>query len=402
MSTIDRTSIRDVVADRLGDITAIRRDLHQHPELMFEEHRTSELVQRELRDAGVEFVAGLAKGTGVLAHLPATVGEPLPAIALRADMDALPIRETTGKPYASQHDGVMHACGHDGHTATLLGAAKVLAALPQRPRPVTFLFQPAEEGGAGGKFMVQDGALDGSRIGPPVTQIFGLHGWPFLPVGQVATCVGPMLAATDQFTIRVQGKGCHAALPHHGRDPVLAAAQIVNLAQSLAARGTDPLDSLVVSITTIHGGDAFNVIPDEVTMTGTMRTLVDETRRSTKARFLELIDATARGLGCTAEVEWVEGYPVTRNHPEAVERFRTVAGGALGEGRVVDFGKPIMGGEDFSFYCDVVPACFFALGLLRDGDDPEQVPQLHQSTFDFNDAALATGVEVFVQLAVQR
>jgi len=345
----------------------------------------------------VPFVAGLAKGTGIVAHLP---GEGDAAVALRADIDALPIEETSGVPWSSETPGRMHACGHDGHTAILVGTALVLAELARDaplPQPVTLLFQPAEEGGGGARFMIEDGALDG-RIGPPPARIYGLHGWPGLPVGMVATRPGAMLASADRVEIEVRGGGTHAAMPHLGRDPILAAAQIVVALQSLVARETDPLDSAVVSITTLTGGSAFNVIPEQVALAGTLRCLQAETRQRLQRRIAEIATSVAGAHRCEAITRITEGYPVTVNDPRLVARFEQVAGGAIGADAVATLPAPIMGAEDFSFYGERIPACFFALGL--EGDPAAPLPPLHSPRFDFNDNALPVGLAAMCSLAL--
>ncbi len=402
MTVLETTArLRDLIAEELDHLTAIRRDLHAHPELAYEEHRTSGVVQRELGDAGVDFIANLAGGTGVLGHLPGKASE---AIGLRADMDALPIVEATGKPYASTIPGKMHACGHDGHTTMLIGAARVLAKIAKEsgeplPRPVTFVFQPAEEGGAGGEKMVQDGCLTGAVIGPPVDQMYGLHCWPELELGKVSTRVGPMLAAADRFNITIKGQGGHAAYPHHTVDPILAASAVVQGVQQIASRNADPLDAVVVSMTQFHAGTAFNIIPMEVELAGTVRTLKDETRAMAKRRLHEVVDLIAKAHGATADVRYHDGYPVTNNHPEPVAIFNDVAKSALGEAKVEPLELPVMGGEDFAYYGEKRPACFFALGIAVPGAD--YTPIVHQPDFDFNDDAIATGVEMFCRLALR-
>ncbi|MCA9290331.1 MAG: amidohydrolase [Phycisphaerales bacterium] len=395
--TVER--IRELVGAEVHDLIAIRRDLHAHPELGYEEVRTSGVVRRELAAAGVEFVEGMAGGTGVLGHLP---GGAAKATGLRADMDALPIVEQTGLPYASTTPGRMHACGHDGHTTILIGAARVLAKLAQDrplPRPVSFVFQPAEEGGAGGRRMVEDGCLDGSRLGPPVDMMFGLHGWPQIGLGVVSTRVGPMLAAADMFDITVHGGGAHAAYPHEGRDPIVAASAIISALQQIASRNVNPLDSVVVSITQFHSGTAHNIIPTAATLAGTVRTLQPETQKLAHQRLHEIAEHVATAHGCRAEVDYQFEYPVTVNAPEAVAVFESIARDTLGGERVQPLTLPVMGGEDFSFYGQVVPACFFALGLRPPG--VPHMPHLHQPTFNFNDDAIATGVEMFCRLATR-
>ena len=397
--------LRELVSGLAGPGTAIRHDLHRHPELSYEEQRTAGVVARELEAAGVAVKAGMAGGTGVLGYLPATVPgrEGAPSVALRADMDALPITEDTGTPYASETPGVMHACGHDGHTAMLVGTARALAQVEHRPNPVTFVFQPAEEGGAGGKRLCDEGALlgaEGGGIGNPVGRIFGLHGWPNVPVGTVASRPGPLLAAVDDFDVMIRGVGGHAAYPHLAKDPVVAAAGVVQALQSIASRGVSPVDAVVCTVGSIHAGNANNVIPDSVRLTGTIRTLRAETRRLARERFYEVAESAARALGCRAEIDWHEGYPVTTNDDAATERFFEIARATLGNERVQLFPEPGMGGEDFSYYGQHVPACFFLLGLLPKGADPAAVPQLHQAQFDFNDDAIATGIETFCALAL--
>jgi hippurate hydrolase len=323
-------------------------------------------------------------------------------IGLRADMDALPIVEATGLPYASTTEGRMHACGHDGHTTILIGAARVLAALAgemKLPRPVTFCFQPAEEGGAGGKRMVEDGCLTGKVIGPPIGEMFGLHGWPQLPLGLVGTRPGPLLAAADMFEITLRGDGCHAAFPHVGRDPIVAASSLVSALQTIPSRNADPLDAVVVSVTQVHSGFAHNVIPDSAVIGGTVRTLKAETQQMAIRRMREIAEGVAAAHGCSAALDYQVGYPVTLNDETAVATFNDVARSAIGGNRVIEVPQPFMGGEDFSFYCHEVPACFFILGLRPEGVDA--MPDLHQPTFNFNDDAIATGVELFCRLALR-
>lgn len=402
--------LRELIRAELPDLVELRRDLHRHPELGYEERRTSGIVRRELAALGIEVRTGIA-GTGVLGHLPATdpAGRDAPAVALRADMDALPIAEATGKPYASATPGVMHACGHDGHTAILLGAARVLTKLP-RPRPVTLVFQPAEEGGAGAARMCGEGALagrEGGGIGAPVGRIYGLHGWPAMDLGAVGTRPGPMLAATDEFDIEIAGVGGHAALPHLARDPIVAAAHVVAALQTIASRAVNPTDALVCTVGTINAGTANNVIPASARLTGTIRSLSPAVRETAKQRLFSIAEGTALGLGCAARVGWHDGYPVTHNDPAEAERVLAVARDALGRdegggtaGRVRVLDAPIMGGEDFSFYGKVVPACFFFLGLRPAGDpDGGGWPLLHSPQFDFNDDAIALGVEMMCRLA---
>jgi amidohydrolase len=388
-----------LIRSALPDLVSFRRELHAHPELAYQERRTSRRVGEELSKLGIAYKAGLAGGTGVVAHLPATEGSGREAVALRADMDALPIEEQTGAAYSSTTRGVMHACGHDGHTANLLGVARVLAATAHRPNPVTFIFQPAEEGGAGGKRMCEDGCLSGKVLGPPVRRIYGLHGWPQYPVGVVGSKPGPLLAATDNFTVTIKGTQAHAAYPQYADDAVVAAAQCVAALQTIASRNVAPHESVVVTVANIHGGTAHNIIPESVVFGGTMRTLDPDVRAGAKARFYTIVEHTARAFGAKAHIEWNEGYPVTRNDPVATDRFFDIARGAVGQDRVRTVPHASMGGEDFSYYGQHVSACFFILGVRPAGR--ESFPSLHQPTYDFNDEALETGVEVMARLALE-
>ncbi|HAW96758.1 MAG TPA: amidohydrolase [Phycisphaerales bacterium] len=394
-----KNRIRSLIAEELDDLIELRHDLHVHPELAFEEVRTSKIVRERLGASEIEFVGDLAGGTGVLGHLP---GEADHSIALRADMDALPIHELSGVPWASQTAGRMHACGHDGHTTILLGAARVLARLAREnplPRGVSFVFQPAEEGGAGGRLMCEDGVLDGSRLGTPVSSIFGLHGYVHARAGEVVARVGPMLAAADEIEITIKGVGGHAAMPHICVDPAVCAAGIIQALQSVVSRSVDPLDSAVISITKMTAGDAFNVIPDTVSLGGTVRSLRPETQDLLESRIAETVEGIAAAHGCTAQTNYIRGYPVTMNHPDAVERYERIARDCLGHDVVLPLEAPVMGGEDFSFYGQRVPACFFFLGLLEPGDT--HMPGLHNAHFDFNDDALSTGIELFCHLALE-
>ena len=316
-------------------------------------------------------------------------------------MDALPIHELTGVPWASRTDGRMHACGHDGHTTILLGAARILARIAEKtslPRGVSFIFQPAEEGGAGGKLMCEDGVLDGTKLGTPVSSIFGLHGYVHAEVGEVTARVGPMLAAADEIEITITGVGGHAAMPHVCVDPAVCAAAVIQSLQTVVSRSVDPLDSAVISITKMAAGDAFNVIPETVSLGGTVRSLQPQTQDLLEARIGETVAGIAAAHGCTAETRYIRGYPVTMNHPDAVERYERIARECLGSEVVLPLAAPVMGGEDFSFYGQRVPACFFFLGLLEKGQT--RMPGLHNAQFDFNDDALATGIELFCHLAL--
>ncbi|MBA4028978.1 MAG: amidohydrolase [Planctomyces sp.] len=392
----------------LPELVALRHHLHMHPEVAYCEHGTCAVIAQGLERLGVAHTTGWAGGTGVVAVIPATGDhagngrgdiDGRRAVALRADIDALPITERTGLPYASVHAGRMHACGHDGHTAILMGAARVLAAWPSRPRPVVLVFQPAEEGGGGADRMCREGLLDGARTGVAVGCAYGLHGWPDLPLGHLGTRPGPLLAATDEFEVTLHGVQCHAAYPQRGADPVLAAAQCISAAQSIASRTVGPLDSVVVSVTQVRAGTASNVIPDRAHFSGTLRTLKTQTRATVKRRFDELVRGVAGAMGCRAEIAWHDGYPVTHNDPALTERFFAAAARLVGPERVHRIEHPTMGGEDFSYYAQRVPAVFYCLGLRQQAQSPG--PSLHQAEFDFADAAIPLGVEMMVRLALE-
>ena len=393
------STIKDHIDALLPELIEFRHDLHRHPEIMYEEHRTSGRIREELERAEIDFKGDLAGGTGVLAHLP---GDASQAVGLRADIDALPIHEQSGVPHSSTIDGRMHACGHDGHTAILLGAARVLKAISREqtlPRPVSFLFQPAEEGGAGGKRMVEDGCLEGRVIGPAIERMFGLHGWPMLPEGVVGSRPGPLLASSDSFSIVIRGRGGHAAMPHTTIDPVSTAATIITTLQQAVSRQVDPVLGGVVSVTSVHAGEAFNVIPGECHLKGTVRALYEEARQTLRAAVHDIPTGIAGTLGCEIEIEYHDGYPVTRNDAATTEAFHDLARSVLGPERVEPLEFPVMGGEDFAYYCQKIPSCFFAVGLCP--PDQESMPSLHHPAFDFNDRAIPTGVEMFCRIAME-
>ncbi len=391
------TDLKCAIRDIMPDVIRLRHDLHAHPELGYAEQRTSQVVQRELGAASVQFRSGLAGGTGVLGYLAATQPSEH-VIAIRADMDALPIVEQTGLAYASTTPGVMHACGHDGHTAILLATAKVLSTVKDRPNDVLFVFQPAEEGGAGGKRMCEEGVLNGTLLGRSADVIYGLHGFPKKHVGHVSTRIGTLMASASEFWIEVTGKGSHAAMPHLGIDPILVCAHIITALQSVVARGIDPMDSVVVTVGVITAGVAHNVIPETALMKGTLRTLSEETKAFSVARIQQIATGIAETLGARATIHWHVDYPVTVNHEAPTEDFRRTARSVLGADRVHTEETPVMGAEDFSFYGQHVPASFFWLGLMPEG--AETFPNLHAPNFDFNDDALPVGIEIFCELAL--
>lgn len=374
-----------------------RRDLQAHPELAYEEHRTADFVAERLSAFGIPIVRGLGR-TGVVGTLQAGTGKR--RVGLRADMDALPMREQNSFAHASRHPDRMHACGHDGHTAILIGAARVLKRLSSEgslPNPVRFLFQPAEEGGAGGRRMVEDGALDARPEGPAPRRIYGLHNFPGLPLGTIATRRGALFAASDRFEIDVIGCAAHAAWPHQGRDPIVAASAIVLALQTIAAREIDPLDAVVVSTTIFQSGTATNQIPAQARLKGTARALTEATRTHIEQRIRELATDVARAHRCEAHVRHIRGYPVTRNDDASVTEFERIARTMLGHHSLAHMDAPVMGGEDFAFYAERIPACFYILGVE---DGTWRTANLHQPTFDFNDAAIPTGIEAMVALAL--
>src|SRR2546426_2808155 len=345
----------DSLSRSRSELQAIRRDLHAHPELRFQEQRTADLVARTLAGWGVEVHRGLA-GTGVVGLIRS--GKPGRSIGLRADMDALPIQETSTFAHRSQFDGRMHACGHDGHTAMLLAAACHLAASRAFDGTVVLIFQPAEEGGAGADRMIREGLFD--RF--PCDAVFALHNWPGLAVGQFAVAPGPMLASTNEFNIGVTGRGGHAAMPHLTVDPVLVAVQIVQGLQGIVTRTRNPIDSAVLSVTMIHAGDATNVIPDVARIGGTVRTFDDAVTDLFERRIRQVADLTAQAHGAKATVDFQRTYPPTVNHPAQAEFAAGVADGIVGATNVVRNADPTLGAEDFSFMLRARPGAYLLIG----------------------------------------
>lgn len=374
------------------EAVALRHELHQHPEIRFEEVWTSQRIARFLTEAGIPFTAGYAQGTGIVAEIEGQAG-PGKTVALRADMDALEITEETGLPYASTIPGRMHACGHDGHMAILCGAGKALHAMRKSLRGrVRLLFQPGEELAAGAALMVAEGAMDG------VDAVFGLHGWPTLPVGTVGVRPGPMMASAQDFAIEVIGKGCHAAMASEGVDPVFVAAAITTALQGVIGREVAACDPAVITVSQIHAGTATNIIPGSATLRGTFRSFaaaVDETLRAAIPRVATGIAAAHRA---EARVTFSERpYPPTVNDPAMTALIREVAVGCLGAAAVVDIDQPTMGAEDFSYYLQRAPGAYVWLGVNPAAGTP--YPSLHNPRYDFTDAAVPHGIALMTATA---
>ncbi|BBE73169.1 M20 aminoacylase family protein [Oharaeibacter diazotrophicus] len=376
------------IAEVAPEIAEWRRDLHRHPELLFDLDRTSAVVADRLRGFGFDaVVTGLGR-TGVVGVLHGRSGPGGRAVALRADMDALPIQEITGAPWASTTAGKMHACGHDGHTAMLLGAARHLAETRAFEGTVIFVFQPAEEGGGGAKAMIDDGLFDRFRI----DEIYGLHNMPGLDVGRFAIRPGPIMAAADRFGIAISGRGGHAAKPQETIDPVLVGAHVVTALQSIVSRTVDPLRAAVVSVTCFNAGTTDNVIPHTANLSGTVRALDPTVRQTVEAKLHHVVRTTAEVFGAEATVTYRRGYPVTVNDPAAAAFAADVARRIVGDGAVAEDADPMMGAEDFSYYLERKPGAFIFMG-----NGPSA--GLHHPAYDFDDTAIAYGTSWWVTLA---
>jgi len=376
------------VADFHGDITAWRHDIHAHPELLYDVNRTAGIVADKLRSFGCdEVVTGIGR-TGVVGVIHGNrAGEGGRVIGLRADMDALPIQEANDIPYKSTVPGKMHACGHDGHTAMLLGAARYLAETRNFNGTAVVIFQPAEEGGAGGKAMVQDGLMERFRV----EEVYGMHNYPGLPVGQFALRAGPLMAAADRITIDIEGRGGHAARPHVSIDTVLVGAQIINAIQSIVSRNVDPLEAAVVSICVFQAGTTDNVIPQTAQLRGTARSLTPKVRDLLEARLQQVITGTAQLYGATAKLTYRRDYPITRNHERQAAFAASVAAQVAGRERVDDQVAPVMGAEDFSFMLEARPGAFIFVGNGASAG-------LHHPAYDFNDETIPFGTSYWVKL----
>ncbi|MBZ9603014.1 M20 aminoacylase family protein [Phyllobacterium chamaecytisi] len=369
----------------LDEAIALRRDLHVHPELGYDEHRTSQIVADKLSSWGYDVATGIG-GTGVVGTL--RNGDGSKRLGIRADMDALPITETTGLSYASSTPGQMHACGHDGHTTILLNSARYLADTRDFTGTLNLIFQPAEEGGAGALRMIRDGLFE--RF--PCDAVFGLHNWPGVATGQFGFIAGPAMASVDKVTIRIVGKGGHGARPQETVDPVVASASLIMALQSIVARNIDPLDAAVITVGTIHAGIAPNVIPNSVELELTVRTFREEVREKIKHRITNLSKAQAESYGATAEIDYPRGYPVLVNHSDETEFARQVAVTHFGEERVESNFRPISASEDFAFMLEELPGSYLFIG---NGDSAP----LHSPRYDFNDEIIAPASRYWVKLA---
>ena len=381
----------------IAELQAIRRDIHAHPELGYEEHRTADLIASKLTAWDIPVTRGLG-GTGVVGVIEGVGGEG-PAIGLRADMDALPMQEQNTFAHASQHEGRMHACGHDGHTTMLLGAAHWLSRHRDFPGKVVLIFQPAEESNGGAKSMIDDGLLEQF----PLDALFGMHNWPPNDVGSFGTRAGPIMAASNSFRLTIRGIGCHAAQPQRGIDPIMIAVQIAQSWQTIISRSIPPIQPAVLSITQIHAGSAVNVIPDEARMLGTVRNFDPAVLDTIENRMREIAEHTAAAFNASADFRFYRSYPALVNHVRETAFAITVLQDMVGEDKVDTHMDPAMGAEDFSFYMERVPGCFVFIGH---GDDAHRVDLdgegpcgLHHPRYDFNDALLPIGVSYFVRLA---
>ena len=386
--------IESILADA-ASITTLRRDIHAHPELCFEEVRTSDLIAKALTEWGIPVHRGLGT-TGVVGIVKN--GSSDRALGLRADIDALPMTEHNKFAHASTHAGKMHACGHDGHTAMLLAAAKHLSKHRNFDGTVYLIFQPAEEGGGGAREMIKDGLFKLF----PMEAVFGAHNWPGMQVGQFAVKSGPCFASSNEFKITVRGKGAHGAMPHLGVDPVPAAAAMVSAFQTILTRNKRPIDTGVISVTMIHTGEATNVIPDSCVMEGTVRTFTTEVLDLIERRMKVVAESTAAAFECTAEFEFKRNYPPTINHEAETAFARRVLAEVVGSDNVLDF-EPTMGAEDFSYYLLEKPGCYFMIGngdgAHRQGGHGMGPCMLHNPSYDFNDDLIPLGATAWVRLA---
>jgi len=392
---MDMDKVKKLAGDMEDDLTALRQQIHSHPELSWQEVETSKMIEAELEKLGFENLRRGFKGTGsgVIGDLAGA--HPGPCVALRADIDALPIQEENDLPYISKTEGVMHACGHDAHTSILLGVARILSGMKEEIHgTVRLLFQPAEEAGmdSGAPAMIAEGALDG------VDAIGGLHVWAQMPVGFFGTRTGPIMASADVWELTIQGQGGHGAMPHTAVDPTVAAAHIISMLQTIVSREIDPLESAVVSVGKVESGNAPNVIPDKAYIKGNVRTTSRETKTGMEARFRRIIDGISSALRCSADLQYTPIYPVTINDPDMTEILKESACQVVGSDKLIEV--PIaMGSEDFSYYGEKIPAAFGMLGI---GDPEKGTDKAHHSPhFNANDAVLAQGTALLTGFALR-
>jgi hippurate hydrolase len=383
------TYLRDALTERVGEFIQLRRDIHRHPELAFEEHRTSDLVAAKLQSWGYQVHRGLG-GTGVVGTLQR--GSSARKLGIRADMDALPIQEATGAEWASTRQGLMHACGHDGHTAMLLAAAKALSEAPDFDGTLNLIFQPAEEGGGGAVRMMDDGLFEHH----PCDAVFAMHNMPGMPVGHFVFRDGAAMASSDYATIRIHGTGGHGAMPHRAADPLVAASSIVMALQTVVSRNVDPLHTAVVTVGALHAGQANNVIPALATLELSVRALDPQVRQLLEQRIKALVTAQAESFGVRAEVEWRQGYCVLVNHLEQTHFARQVALDLVGPERVTLNGPQLTGSEDFAFMLEKVPGSYLLIGN-GDGDSAGAC-MVHNPAYDFNDDNIAAGSAYWLAL----
>ena len=383
--------ILNSINQMLDEMKSWRQDLHKIPEIGLEEYETSKYIKNKLKEFNINFKEGYSN-TGLVAWVKGNKGNSNKSIGLRADFDALPMPEKNNFEYKSSNDGMMHACGHDGHTSMLLGAAKYISENNNFDGTVYFIFQPGEEGFAGGKKMIEDGLFDDFNI----DEVYALHNWPDLPLGSFGVNSGPMMAAVDEFDIIVKGKGGHAAFPQLVIDPIIVASQIVTAIQTIISRSTDPVDKALISITKIHGGTAYNVIDDEVKLSGTIRTFKPETRSFIEKRIEEIANgiAKAHGAGANIEFDLINKYPPTINSKKESEFAAKIAKQMVGEENVNTDIDPSMGGEDFSYLLNKKPGSYLYIGQ---GDENHKA-HLHTTKYDFNDNLLPIGVNYWVNL----
>ena len=381
-----KINIKNEIQKISEHIYSYRRDFHQYPELSFQEYRTAETISKHLESFGIEHKTGVGK-TGVVGEIVFGDG---PTIALRADMDALPIQEVGDLKYKSKNEGVMHACGHDGHMAILLGAANALSKNKELKKgKVRFIFQPAEEGAGGARYMIKDGCLD------QVDEIYGLHLWNYQPVGEIGVKNGPIMAAADMFDIIIKGKGGHGATPQGTVDAIVVASNLITMLQTIVSRNTNPLDNTVVTIGEINGGQNFNVIADEVRLTGTTRAYTENNRNMIKKRMKDIIDGVSKSFGAEIVLKYKEGYPPTVNHEDPTKLVLEASSMVVGKGASYPYLS--MGGEDFSYYLQKTPGCFFFVGSAPDKNNILSTPH-HCSHFDIDERSLLIGASVYVNL----